>query len=188
MQRRLLLSIPVAAALAGAALAPRSARAQPRFTVSAAQLQQAVAKRFPLRYAVRGLFELTVREPELRLLPELNRVATSMLVAVEGPALQRGASGEFDIDFGLRYEASDQSIRARGLRVRSLRVPDLPPPYPGLLDTLRDALAQQAFGEIVLHRLKLQDLGLAGSLGLEPDTITVVPEGLVITFAPRRTL
>ena len=186
MKRRLLLTTSVTGGL-GAALAPlRLAVGQPRYTVSAQQLQQAVSKRFPLRYAVRGLLQFSVREPELRLLPEVNRVATLMAIEVEGPALARASNGEFAVDFALRYEPSDQSIRARGLRVLSLRVAGLQAPYPALLDAVRDVLAQQAFGEIVLHRLGQKELGLADTMGLEPDTITVVPEGLAITFASRR--
>lgn len=188
MMRRLFLTSSAAGAI-GAALAPlRVAVSQPRYIVSAQQLRHAVAQRFPLRYAVRGLLQLTVREPELTLLPDVDRVAALMVIAVEGPALARASTGEFDVDFALRYERGDQSIRARGLRVLSLRVAGLQPPYPALLDAVRDVLAQQAFGEVVLHRLGQKELGLADTMGLEPDTITVSPDGLVIVFAPRRML
>ncbi len=172
-------------AAAPAALLLPAAVAQPRYTVSAATLQDAVAQRFPLRFAVAGLLQLTVETPALRLLPQANRIAADMAVVAAGPALARPSSGEFDLDFALRYERRDQTIRARGLRVRSLRVAGLPAPYPELLDAFGQSLAQQSFGELVLHRLRPSELALADGLGLEPDTIDVTDGGLVIGFAPK---
>ena len=186
MKRRILLARTVAAATAAMLLpAGRGALAQPRYAVSAAVLQDAVAQRFPMRLGLGGLLQLTVRTPVLRLLPKVNRVATDMIVVVAGPGLEPPATGEFDLDFALRYERSDQTIRARRLRVRSLRISGMPAPYPELLYGFSQALAQQAFGEIVVHRLSAADLALAEGLGLEPDTITVTADGLVIGFAPR---
>ena len=187
MNRRLLLNATamagVAAALAGAGT---GAQAQPRLVVSARRLQDAVAERFPRRYTVGGLLRLTVDIPFLRLLPELNRVAADMAVNADGPALAAPTTGSFDLDFALRYERSDRSIRAHRLRVRSLRISGLPAPYPDLLDAFREPLARQTFGEVVLHRLSTQDLALAETMGFEPDTITVVADGLVIGFAVRQ--
>ena len=186
MHRRLMLTRTViAAATAWLLPAGRGALAQPRYAISAAALQDAVDQRFPRRLRLGGLLELTVRTPVLQLLPDANRVATDMVVVASGPALERPAIGEFDLDFALRYERSDQTLRARGLRVRSLRVSGLPAPYPGIIDGLGPVLAQQVFGEIVLHRLRPADLALADGLGLEPDTVTVTPDGLVIGFAPK---
>lgn len=166
-----------------ALLLPSGAAAQPRYTVSAATLQEAVAQRFPRRFSLGAVLQLTVLTPVLRLLPQANRIATDMVVAAAGPALATPASGEFDLDFALRYERSDRSIRASRLRVRSIRVSGLPPPYPELLDGFGQAMAQQALGELVLHRLRPADLALADAMGLEPDTITVTDDGLVIAFA-----
>ncbi len=183
MNRRLFLTWTLGAA--SSVLLLPAAGAQPRYTVSAATLQEAVAQRFPLRFGVAGLLQLTVQAPGLRLLPQANRIGADMVVVAAGPALARPSSGEFDLDFALRYERSDQTIRAWRLGVRSLRVAGLPPPYPELLDAFGQSLAQQSFGELVLHRLRPSELVLADGLGLEPDTIDVTDAGLVIGFAPK---
>ena len=184
MKRRRLMAWTAAALPAALLLPARVALAQPRYAVSASVLQEAVAQRFPMRFAVGGLLQLTVRTPGLRLLPQANRVAADMVVVAAGPALPAPSSGAFDLDFGLRYERSDRTIRAHRLRVRSLRVAGLPEPYPQLLDAFGQALAQQTFGEVVLHRLRAVDLALADGMGLEPETITVTDSGLVIGFGP----
>ena len=182
MKRRLLLTMPLWLSLGSACSALPSTGKQPGYTVSADQLQQAVAKRFPLRYPVGGLLDLNVQAPRLRLLPETNRLATDMVVQAAGPALRRSYTGAFELDFALRYEASDQSIRAHQLRVNSLRFPDLPPGPAELLNAYGPALAEQTLQDVVLHQLRPQDLALPDAMGLQPDSITVTPKGLVISF------
>ena len=123
MKRRLLLTLPLWLSLGSAGSALANVGKSPGYTVSAEQLQQAVATRFPLRYPVGGLLDLNVQTPRLRLLPETNRLATDMVVQAAGTVLGRSYNGTFEVDFGLRYEASDQTIRAQQLRVNALRFP-----------------------------------------------------------------
>lgn len=187
MNRRRLLTWPVWLLAAGAAAPnPGGAQAagQPGYTVSAGQLEEAVASRFPLRYPVGGLLGLEVLAPHLRLLPALNRLGAEMQVQATGPALGRSYSGSLDLDFALRYEASDRTLRAHRLRVHSLRFPDLAPGPAALLDTYGPALARQALGEVVLHTLRPQDLALPDAMGLQPGSITVTPKGLAVSFVP----
>lgn len=162
------------------------ARSQPSYAVSSQQLQEAVAKRFPLKYSAGNVLDLTLLTPQLRLLPTLNRLGTDMVVNASGPALQRAYSGTFDIDFSLRYESSDQSIRAYQLRVNSLRLDGLPPGPSALVEALGPSLAGQTLQEVVLHRLKPEDLALANGMGLEPGTITVTARGLTIGFVAQQ--
>ena len=187
MKRRLLLTLAIWTALGGAGLlALPDARAQPSYTVSSEQLQEAVAQRFPRRYAMGGLLDLTLQTPRLRLLPEQNRLGTEIVVDAAGPALTRNSTGTLDVDFALRYEASDQSIRAHQLRMNSLRLSGLPPGPAALLEAYAPALANQTLLEVVVHKLRPQDLMLADGLGLEPGTITVTAKGLVIDFVTKQ--
>ena len=103
MKRGLLLTLAMWIGLGGAGLLalPQEARAQPKYTVSSEQLQEAVAQKFPMRYPVGGLLDLTLQTPRLRLLPELNRLGTEMVVDAAGPALANSSTGIFDVDFAL---------------------------------------------------------------------------------------
>ena len=157
----------------------------PRYTVSAAQLQRSVAARFPLRYPVPGVLTLELQVPQLRLLPEQNRVSAEMVATAAGPALNRSHQGTFEISFALRYEASDRSIRAHQLRFKRLQFPTLQPGVVDLLNTYGTALAQQSLLEVVLHQLRPQDLALANVMGLQPGSITVTDAGLVIGFVAK---
>jgi len=157
----------------------------PRYTVSAAQLQRSVAARFPLRYPVPGVLSLDLQVPQLRLLPEDNRISAEMVANAAGPALNRSHNGTFEISFALRYEASDRSIRAHQLRFKRLQFPTLQPGVVDMLNTYGPALAQQSMLEVVLHQLRPQDLALADVVGLQPGNITVTDAGLVIGFVPK---
>ena len=183
MQRRNVLKSAARLVLLGAGVAAwGAAQAQPSYTVSAEVLQQTVAQRFPLRYPVEGLLNLDLQAPRLRLLPAQNRLAATMAVQAAGPALRRSYAGSFDVDFALRYEASDRSIRAHQLQFKNLQFPDLKPAVVELLNSYGPALAAQSLQEVVLHTLRPQDLALADTMGLQPGSITVTDQGLVIGF------
>jgi len=185
MKRRPLLGWAVAAlALAGCTHTP-GATAQPRYTVSAAQLDQVLAERFPRRLAAAGVIELQIRAPRLRFLPEQNRLASDLPIDASGPALGRPLSGNVDLDFALRYEPSDQTLRAHQIRIQAVRLAGLTPEAQLLLDAYARTAAERALFEVVLHRLRPQDLALAHTMGFEPGPITVTADGLVIGFVPR---
>ncbi|NPC55670.1 DUF1439 domain-containing protein [Caenimonas soli] len=162
------------------------AAGQPQYKVSAEQLQQAIGQRFPVRHKVEGLLNFDVQEPRLRLLPEQNRIASEMLVDVAGPALRRSYTGALELDFELRYEPADQSIRAYRLQVHSLRLSGLPPRTAEMLEAYGPRLAEQSLREVVLHRLRPKDLALADTMGLQPSTITVTSQGLVVGFETKQ--
>ena len=192
MLRRHFLAATHSLALGGAAAmalmlgtACTSVGAQPRFTVSAEQLQQVVGQRFPRRYPVAGLLDLAVQPPALRLLPEQNRLGALMTVEASGAALNRKQTGTFELDFALRYEASDRTLRATQLRFRRFNFPGLTASGAELLNTFGPSLAEQSFQEVVLHQLKPADLAMADGLGLQPGNITVTDAGLVIGFVAK---
>ena len=180
MKRRVVL------AAIGLILGMSRAAGQPGYKISAEQLQQAIKQRFPVRHKVEGLLNFDVQEPRLRLLPEENRIASEMLVDVAGPALRRSYTGAMNLDFELRYEPMDQSIRAHRLRVHSLRMSGLPQRTAEMIEAYGPKLAEESLHEVVLHRLRPQDLALADVMGLQPATITVTSQGLVVGFEAKQ--
>jgi hypothetical protein len=159
--------------------------AQPRFTVPADQLQQAVAKRFPIRYPVAGLLDLTLQAPELKPSPEKNKLNALMLVEASGQALHRKQAGTLEVEFALRYEVSDRTLRATGLKFKRLNFPGLQPMASEMLNLYGQTLSEKALLEVVLHTLRPQDLGMADGLGMQPGSITVTERGLVVDFVAK---
>jgi hypothetical protein len=188
MHRRFLLNAARSLAvtlLALSSLACSTLTAQPRFTVSKDQLQQVVAKRFPMRYPVAGLLDLAVQAPEILLLPEKNRLGATMQVEASGAALNRKQTGTFEVEFALRYEVSDRTLRATALRFRRLTFPGLRPEASEMLNLYGQALSEKALLEVALHQLRPQDLAMADALGMQPGSITVTEQGLVFDFVAK---
>jgi hypothetical protein len=175
----------VTSLLALSTLACSTLTAQPRFTVSQEQLQQAVAKRFPLRYPVAGLLDIAVQAPEIRLLPEQNRLSATMAVEASGPALHRKQAGTFEVEFALRYEVSDRTLRATAIRFKRLSFPGLRPDVSEMMNLYGQALSEKALLVVALHQLKPQDLAMADALGMQPGNITVTDKGLIIDFVKK---
>ncbi|MES2508984.1 MAG: DUF1439 domain-containing protein [Pseudomonadota bacterium] len=187
MKRRLIITSTGRLLLAGAVYSVLTPlRAQAAYKVSKEKLQQAVGEKFPRKYPVRGLFDLTLQIPQLRMLPEQNRLGVQTPVGLAGQALNQSYTGIFDVDFGLRFEPSDLSIRATQLRVNALKFDNLAPGPAALLATYGPQLAEQSLQDVVLHQLKAQDLALPDGMGLQPDKITVTAQGLSISFAPKQ--
>lgn len=192
MRRRHFLPMPLCLPLARLAWAQPAApepddapQPPPHYKVSAAQLQAGVAQRFPMRFPVQGLMNLDVQVPQLRLLPTVNRLGAVMDVVAAGPALERTHQGTLDVEFALRYEATDRTVRAHQLRFKRLLFPTLPPGVAALLNTYGPALTQQTLLEVVVHTLRPQDLALPDALGMQPGSMTVTNDGLMIGFVPK---
>lgn len=186
-RRRFLNTVTRGLALGGAALAVwRGVQAQPSYTVPVEQLQEMVAQKFPRSVPVQGLFDLTVQAPRLRLLPEVNRLGAVMTVDAAGPALRRSHTGAFDVEFALRYEASDRTLRAHQLKLGRLDFPSLKPAINELLNTYGPLLAEQSLREVVLHQLRPQDTAVFDGLGLQPGPITVTAKGLTVAFVGKQ--
>lgn len=187
MQRRFLLITSARLAACGAAgLTVFAAQAQANHKVSAGQLQSAIASRFPKRYAASGLLDVTLQAPQLRLMAAQNRLGATLAVQAAGPALRRAYPGTFDLDFALRYEPADLSIRAHELRVNTLQFDGLPPQASIFLAGYGPQLAEQALQGAVLHTLTPQDLALPDTMGLQPGEITVTASGLVVSFVSKQ--
>ena len=158
---------------------------QPHTTVSLQQMQTALAQRFPLRYPVPGLLNLDVQLPRLQLLPAQNRVGAELDLQATGPALQRSHQGTLGLDFALRYEPSDRTLRAHRLRLQRLQFPTLQPGVVALLNSYAPALAERSLLEVVLHQLQPKDLALADVMGMQPGRISVTEQGLLIGFVAK---
>ena len=133
MHRRFFLALPLCLPLPQLAWAEPEPEADdapaalPHYKVSSAALQAAVGQRFPLRYPVPGLLNLDVQVPTLRLLPAVNRLGAEMVVDAAGPALNRRHQGTLEVEFALRYEVADRTVRAHQLRLKRLQFPTLQP-------------------------------------------------------------
>jgi hypothetical protein len=169
-------------ALLGCAAVPRS------ITLSEAELQAQLARRFPLQRSVLELIDLQLSEPALQLDAASNRLSTELtLRAVERRLDGRSLHGRLALDYALRFEPSDASVRLVSPRVRSLQFDELPESWArraGLLQQGGIALAERALDDLVLYRVPDKRLRALRAAGYRPGTLRVTPAGLEIGIEP----
>jgi hypothetical protein len=166
-------------------LLARDAPTTPSQKISAGELHKALSARFPARFGVAGVLQVDVSEPSLLLAPARNQLGAGLIARVSGVQLRQAHTGELDVAFSLRYEPSDKTVRAHRMEILDLRWPGLPRETVQALQRLLPAMARDAMGEVVLHRFTARELALPDAMGLEPENLTVVDDGLVISFAPK---
>jgi hypothetical protein len=154
------------------------------FTVAPEQMQEAVAKRFPVKKRLADLIDITVVQPRLALLPEANRLGTDVDLDFLDRLGGRSYKGTMSLDYGLRFERSDNSVRMTGVRVKSVRLANVPPAYNELLTQTMPQLAEQLLTDYAVHTFTAQDMMLVSGLGFEPGEIRVTPQGLRVTLDP----
>ena len=166
----------VAAWLAGCATGPRTVE------LSREQLQAALAKRFPLQARYLDVVDVQASAPRLQLLPESNRMRTSVALTAASRLLRDTLRGDVDMSFGLRYEPSDTSIRLADVRVERIDLQGVPEALRGQLQRLGPFLAERMLEGAPLHTFSPDQV--AKAQGWTPSEIRVTASGLRISLLP----
>ncbi|MEO8249901.1 MAG: DUF1439 domain-containing protein [Burkholderiales bacterium] len=157
------------------------------YTITLTQLTMQVAKRFPYTQQVAGdLVQLQLSNPRLKLLPDANRVATNLDLKLVAQVLGAGTVGALGIDYGLRYEPADRTIRMTNAKVRSVRLDGVPAQYQSWLDRNAPRLAENLLEGYVLHQVGERELAMVAAMGYEPGSFKVTADGLKVTMNPKQ--
>lgn len=154
------------------------------YTVPLEQMQHGVDARFPVRKRLADIVDIQVQSPRLKLLPALNRLGTELDMNVFERVGGRSYSGLLVLDYGLRFERSDNSVRMTDVRVSGVRLADVPEPYNSLIARTLPRLAEQLLADYAVHSVSEQDMSLVSGLGFEPGELKVTPAGLRVTLEP----
>ncbi len=177
-----------AAALAALFLAGCAGLGVPRsIRLSESELQAQLAKRFPMRRSLLDMFDLQLSDPVVRLDAAANRLATELTLSGSERRSGRSLQGRLALDYGLRWEPADGSIRLVQPRVQSLQfgdVPGLSPRRAEMAQRMGIALAERLLDDLVLYRVSAERLAALRSAGFQPGTLQVRPDGLEITIEP----
>ena len=151
--------------------------------VSREQLQAALERRFPFEARpVGGLFVVRVTGPRLELLPADNRLRVDFAVEASDRITRGMGRGALALSFGIRYEPSDTTLRATGVRAENIEVQGLSPEWRAPLQVAGGLVAENLLEGAVLHAFRPEDL--ARARGWTPGDIRVTPRGVRIELVP----
>lgn len=181
-RRLLLLGALGAFSLAGCDSLPFGPR---QVHVSQEQLTERIANQFPVRLRHLALFDVTLDQPQLRLMPEENRLGTevSYQIAVWLPGVP-DIKGKLEVSYGLRFEPADTTLRLTQARVERLDVDGLTAVQAAQVRKLGSVVTDDMLQDAVVHRFKKEDLETLSGKGYKPGTIRVVRDGLNLQLDP----
>lgn len=154
------------------------------YTLPLAQLQALVGKKFPQQRRLSGLIELTLLRPRLRLLPETNRLGTLIDLSASELVMGTRYDGTMDLDYGIRFDATDGRIRMADVHVGKVSIPAVPAPYQPLFTRNAPRMAEQLLDGLVLHEIKPEELAMVNGLGFKVGEVRVTRDGLRVELLP----
>ena len=161
---------------------PKGARS---ISIPQSALQAAVAAKFPLARSWQGLVVLQLQRPVVQLLADSNSLRTAIELHVTEKLMGTHYPGNMTLDFGLRFDDADASIRMHDVRVQQLHMQGVPTQYQPLFQNYAPRLAEQALTGLVLYELPASQKMLLSGLGYTVHRIDVQPQQLKIVLAPQ---
>ena len=154
--------------------------------ISESQLTLLLARQFPMERKVLEVIDLNITNPQLTLIPQGNRVGTELDVTALDRLFGSSAMGHVKLDYGLRFEPSDHTIRMTAVRVRELTLSSGSNNLRGAAQRIGGLVAENALQDMVLYRMKPAQADEMDRLDLVASPITVTPQGLHMSVSPRR--
>ena len=152
--------------------------------VSQAQMQQWMSQRFPLDNRLLELLDVKLATPRLQMLPERDRIATEFEVNVSDRLFKTPHRGTLAIDYGLRFEAADNTLRLTNLRIARVEIDGAPALLQRQMERIALQLVEQALNDAPIYTLRPKDIEAVQGRGYRPSDIHVTPAGLTITLLP----
>ena len=154
--------------------------------VSQSRLQELVEARFPVKKRLFDAIDVTLVSPRISLQPEIDRLTVEVALAAGGDdgAVRASLSGGLAVSAGLRFEASDKTVRLVDVRVERFAIDGLPASWQRQLDRLGKPLAKSLLDDQVLYALRPKDVAGLEGRGLRPAELRVTATGVRITLVP----
>lgn len=154
--------------------------------ISESQLSVLMARQFPMERKVMEVIDLNITNPVLTLIPQSNRLGTELDVTAIDRLFGSTALGHVKLDYSLRFQPSDHTIRMTEVRVRELSLSSGSNSLHGAAQRIGGLVAENALENLVLYRMKPAQADEMDRLDLVASPITVTPQGLHMSVSPRQ--
>jgi hypothetical protein len=154
--------------------------------ISESQLTLLLARQFPMERKVMEVIDLNIANPQLELMPQGNRIGTELDVTALDRLFGSTAMGHVKLDYALRFQPADHTIRMTQVRVRELTLSSGSNNLRGAAQRIGGLVAENALDNLVLYRMKPAQADEMDRLDLVASPITVTSRGLHMTVSPRQ--
>lgn len=155
-------------------------------SLSQADLQARIERYFPHQRRVFELIDVSVARPTVRLLPERNRIATDLDLSATERLSGRTARGRLTLDYALRYEPSDGSVRMSQVHVQDASLDLGSGPLSPSNARIGALLAERVLDDFTIYRADPRRLEQLQQAGITTAEIVVTARGVEVTFAQPR--
>jgi hypothetical protein len=187
MNRRVWMWAAAAAALLGMAGCQQIAKETMRsITLSQGELQSLLDRQFPQNRRVYEIFDVRMSQPKVRLMPGVGatpgRLGTDLTLEASERITGRRAGGSLSLDYGLRYEPSDGTVRLTNVRVNDAKLELGSQALSGQTARLGGLLAERLLDDFEVYRFPAERLNALKKFGFNTANIAVTGNGVEMKF------
>jgi hypothetical protein len=147
--------------------------------LSANELTQKMAKKFPMEKSVGGLLDITLANPRVDLSEADNRISTQFDASVKLPLTSKRLGGSLRVSGRPDYVPESRTLYLRDARVDQIRMENMPDGLSAALAKTVSVLARDVLEDKPLHTFKAEDFTRYGAQYV-PDRIIVRGDQLVL--------
>jgi hypothetical protein len=155
-------------------------------TLSAAEVQTLVARQFPRQQRLMELLDVNLTNPVVKLVPERNRMATTMDLQASERLSGRALRGSLAIGHSLRFEPSDATVRLANVKVEDVKLELAGTPLTGQAARLGALLAERVLDDFVIYRVSDQRRQVMARAGVNNADVAVTARGIELRFIDSR--
>jgi len=154
------------------------------YTFSTQQVQQAVARKFPLQRTASQIFDVVLSNPVVGMAPDRNRVTVRVDARLSTPFMPNPVIGAFTLSTQLAYDAPSRSVILVSPSVDDAQFSGDAGQYNQQIASVGAQLAAQLLDRYPIHTFKPEELQFAG-VSYEPGTITVLTNGIRVQIVEK---
>ncbi|MDR5736337.1 MULTISPECIES: DUF1439 domain-containing protein [unclassified Caballeronia] len=187
-RRRIMLAGLAALPVCAFASAARAASIFPfipdHYTFSQKQVQEAVARKFPLERTARQIFDVVLSNPVVGMAADRNRVTVRVDARLSTPFMPNPVNGAFTVSTQLAYDAPSRSVILMSPTVDDSQLTGDAAQYNQQIAAAGALLAAQLLDRYPIYTFKPEELQFAG-VSYEPGTITVLSNGIRVQIVEK---
>lgn len=151
-------------------------------TFTHAQLQKAVAKKFPIEKHYLESVDLIVSNPVVGLRPETNRIVIQFDAAITVPGATQPINGQLVFSSGLTFDTNKSELVLKDPKLEKQQIAGLSGATGEIISQLEAIVIKDNLNGKSIHNCKPGDLEFLG-VPLKPTSVEVTQEGVILHLA-----